>query len=93
MSQAGEEAATNNLARLREAARHCKVLNLKATPAPEAELIRLQFIAGLRDSGSKLKSLEVLRVNNNLTIEELLQLIEYSTQAKDLLRAQFISHV
>ena len=45
-------------------------------------MIRLQFIAGLRDSESKLKLFEALRANDNLTVEELLQLIQYGTQAK-----------
>ena len=45
-------------------------------------MIRLQFIAGLRDSESKLKLLEALRANDNLTVEELLQLIQYRTEAK-----------
>ena len=82
MSQGGEEAETDYLARLREAARYCKIVDLKASPDPEPEMIRLQFIAGLRDSESKLKLLEALRANNHLTVEELLQLIQYRTQAK-----------
>ena len=82
MSQGGEEAETDYLARLREAARYCKFVDLKASADPEAELIRLQFIAGLRDSESKLKLLEALRANDNLTVEELLQPIQYRTQAK-----------
>ena len=45
-------------------------------------MIRLQFIARLRDSESKLKLLEALRANDNLTVEELLQLIQNRTQAK-----------
>ena len=49
MSQGEEEAETDYLARLREAARYCKFVDLKALPDPEAEMFRLQFIAGLRD--------------------------------------------
>ena len=82
MSQGGEEAETDYLASLREAARYCKFVDLKASPDPEAEMIRLQFIAGLRDSESKLKLLEALRANVNLFVEELLQLIQYRTQDK-----------
>ena len=82
ISQGGEEPETDYLARIREAARYCKFLDLKAPPDPEAEMIRIQFIAGLRDSESNLKLLEALKANNNLTLEELLQLIRYSTQAK-----------
>ena len=45
-------------------------------------MIRLQFIAGLRDSESKLKVLEALRAKDNMTMEELLQLIQYRPHAK-----------
>ena len=45
-------------------------------------MIRLQFIGGLRDSDANLKSLEALRANDNLTVEKLLQRIQYRTQAK-----------
>ena len=47
MSQGGEEeeAETDYLAKLREAARYCKFEDLKASRDPEAEVIRLQFIA------------------------------------------------
>ena len=69
MSQGGEEAETDYLAKLREAARYCKFVDLK-------------FIVGLRDRESKLKLLEALRANDNFTVEELLQLIQYRTQAK-----------
>ena len=68
MSQGGEDAETDYLVRLREAARYCKFVDLKAFPDPAAELIRLQFIAGLRDNESKLKFLEALRANDNLTV-------------------------
>ena len=81
MSQGGEEAETDYLARLRDAARYCKFVDLKASPDPEAEPIRLQFIAGQRDSESKLKLLEALRANDNLTVGDLLQRIQYRTQA------------
>ena len=60
LSQGGEEAETDYLARLREAARYCKFVDLKATLYPEAEMIRSQFIAGLRDNEAKLKLLEEL---------------------------------
>ena len=41
-------------------------------------MIRKQNFAGLRENESKLKLLEAL----NLTVEELLLLIQYGTQAK-----------
>ena len=47
MSQGGEEAETDYLARIREAARYCKFVDLKPSPDPEDEMIRLHFIAGL----------------------------------------------
>ena len=50
--------------------RYCKVILLKAFPDPEAEIIRLQPIKGLRDSESKPKLHEALRANNNMTEEE-----------------------
>ena len=82
MSQGGEEAETDYLARLREDARYCKFVDVKASSEPEAEMIRLQFIAGLRDNESMLKLLEALRAIDNLTVEELFQLIQNRTQAK-----------
>ena len=80
MSQGREEAETDYLSRLREAARYCKLIDLEASLDPEAGIIRLHFIAGLRDSAAKLKLLEALRANDNLTVEELLQLIQYRSQ-------------
>ena len=82
MSQGGEEAETDYLARLRVIARYRKFVDLKTFPDSEAEMSLLQKIAGLRDNESKLKFLKALRANDNLTIEELLQLIQYRTQAK-----------
>ena len=64
--------------------RYCKFFGLEDSLDPEAEIIQIQFIAGLRSSGTKLKILEALRANHNLTVEELLQLIQYRTQAKRL---------
>ena len=78
----GEQAEVDYLAMLREAVRYCKVVDLKSSPDPEAEMMRLQFIAGLRYSETKLKLLEALIPNNNSTVDELLQLILYGTQAK-----------
>ena len=54
MSQGGEEAETEYIARLGEAARYCKFVDLKSSPDPEAKMIRLQFVTGLRDSEEKL---------------------------------------
>ena len=71
--QGGEEVETDYFARLREAARYCKFVDLEASLDSEAKMIRLQLIAGLRHSESKLKLLEALRANDNLTVEELLQ--------------------
>ena len=82
MSQGQEEAEIDYLARLREAAPYCVFVDLEASQDPEAEMIRLQFIAGLRDSESKLKLLEALRAKDSLTVEELLQFIQYRTQVK-----------
>ena len=76
MSQWGKEAGTDYLVMLRKARGYCKFVDLKASPAPEAGMIPLQFIVGRRDSESKLKLLEVFRSNNNLTVDELLQLIQ-----------------
>ena len=82
MSQGREDTETDYLARLQEAARYFKFVDLKASPDPEAEMIRSQFIAGLRDNESKIKLLEALRANDNLTVEVLLQLIQYRNQVK-----------
>lgn len=76
-SQDSEESESDYLARLREAARYCKFEALKTSNEPEAELIRLRFIAGLKDKEEKLKLLDALRVNDRLSVEELLQTIQY----------------
>ena len=47
-------------------------------------MTRLQRIAGLPVSESKLKLLEAIRANDNLTVEELLQLLQYRTNAKKI---------
>ena len=67
ISQVGEEAETDYLAKLIEAARNCKFVDFKAPLDPEAEKIGLQFLARQRDSEAKLKLIEALRANNNLT--------------------------
>ena len=63
---------------------------------PESELIRLQFIGGSRDSETKLKLLEAREANDNLTVEEMLQLIQHRSQAHSFPETslhQFISSV
>ena len=55
------EAASDFLARLREAARFCEFDQLKTNNDPEAYMIRLRFIAGLENSEHKMKVLEYLR--------------------------------
>ena len=80
MSQEGEEAETDYLVRLGEAAQYCQFVDLKASPDAEAEFIRLQLIFG--DSESNIKLLEVIKANDNLIMKELLQLIHYRTQVK-----------
>ena len=82
MSQGGEEADSEFLARLRGAARNCKFIDLNASTDPEAEMSQLQFIHGLRNKESKLKSFEAPRANENFTVEELLHLIQTRTHAK-----------
>ena len=42
--------------------------NRNRLPVPEAEMIRLRFIAGIRDIEFKLNLREALRANDNLTI-------------------------
>jgi hypothetical protein len=81
VEQGHEENEADFLARLREAARHCKFGQLKTCDDPEAELIRLRFIAGLRDKEIKLKLLEQLRTNDALSCQDLLQTIQYRSQA------------
>ena len=81
-AQGSDETETNFPTRLREAARYCKFETLKTSADLEAELTRLRFLAGLIDQEEKLKLLDPLRLNENLTVDELLQTLQYRSLAK-----------
>ena len=91
MSHGGEEAEIDYLARIREAARYCKFVDLKASLDPEDEMTRLQLIAVLRDNDAKFKLLEALRANDNLTVGNCFSCFNIASRPRDFLRAQFIS--
>ena len=78
--QGSNENEADFLARLREAARYSKFDDLKNSNGPEAELIRLRFIAGLRNREAKLKLREQLRGNEALACQDLLQTLQYRSQ-------------
>ena len=80
-SQKPDENAEDFLARLREAARYCDFGKIKTAPDPEAEMIRLRFIAGLHDSESKIRLLESLRQDDTKPVEDLVALIQFRQQA------------
>ena len=82
IEQGNAEKEADFLARLREAARYCKFNDLKTCNDPEAELIRLRFIAGLSDREAKLKLLEQLREKADLTCQDWMQTLQYRSQAE-----------
>ena len=76
------------LAHLKEAARYCDFGNLKTIADPEAYKRRLRFIAGLQISEHKLKVLEHLQQNTDVTIDDILLVIQQREQTVQFVNKQ-----
>ena len=68
-AQGSDETESDFLAELREAARNCNFETLKTSAVSEAELIRHRSLAGLKDREEKLRRLDALRLNENLSVD------------------------
>ena len=79
ISQSEGESAVDFLSRLNEASEHCKWNDLKIAD-PCEELIKLRFIAGLRDNGQKLKVLEKLQLTPNMKTDEVVAFSQMTEQ-------------
>ena len=65
------ESLVDFLARINDASVHCKWDSL-ATEGPTDELVKLRFIAGVRDDHLKLKTLEKLQIEPGMVISEII---------------------
>ena len=79
ISQTAGEKEVDFLSRLNEASTYCEWDTLK-NGKPSEELIKLRFIAGLKDDSLKLKILEKLQLTPNATITDILDLCQMTAQ-------------
>ena len=82
ISQHSGETEVDFLSRLNDASVYCEWDRLKEGN-PTEELIKLRFIAGLRDEKMKLKVLEKLQLNPESTINEIVDFCQMSNQLTD----------
>ena len=78
--QPKDESNSDYLASLREMAKHCEFGKLRTVADTEEYMVRLRFIAGLADVEDKMKVLEQLQLNENLTADEILQFLQRRRQ-------------
>ena len=75
------ESASDFLARLCKAARHCEFDKLKTNADPETYMIKVRFIAGLSSHEQKMRLLEFFQNNENATLDDLLTCIQQREQS------------
>ena len=81
ISQLQNETEVDYLSRLNSAAAMCKWDDMKSLTSPNDEMVRLRFIAGLKDETMKLKVLEKLQLDKSASVEKL---VEFCQMAKQL---------
>ena len=79
MTQTEGETVVDYLSRLNEVSVLCKWEDMKSTD-PAAEMIKLKFVAGLRDEALKVKVLEKLQVNPKSTVQDLVDFCQMNSQ-------------
>ena len=79
MCQNNGEAEVDFLARLNSVSINCKWDELKNN-SPSDELIKLKFVSGLFNQELKIKLLEKLQLNSNITIDEIIDICQMSSQ-------------
>ena len=67
------ESEDNFLARIREEACYCDFEKLRTAAHPEEELVKINFISGLRDPEAKLRLLDGIKAMSNTEMTENLQ--------------------
>jgi hypothetical protein len=82
LTQNQGESVVDFLSRINDASVHCYWDSL-ATEGPNNELVKLRFIAGVRDDGLKLKILEKLQVQPSLTISEIIDFCQMNAQLSE----------
>ena len=65
------------LARLREDARHCDLQTLQTATNPEEELVKRNFISGLRDSEAKLRIINGIKAKSTMTFSEMTENLQF----------------
>ncbi len=79
-SQTQNEKVTEFLARLRESAKFCEFDELKKYQSLIEEMIRMGLIAGLRNPKYKMKILEKLQTNHDMTVTEIVESVQQLEQ-------------
>lgn len=87
LKQETNEAELDYLSRLNEASTHCKWEELKSLD-PSSEIIKLRFIAGLKDDNLKMKILERVQLNPSLTMSDIIDLCQINAQLKDFVETK-----
>ena len=75
------ESGDDFLARLREEARYCDFEKLKTAANPEDELVKIKFIAGLRNSEAKLRLLDGIKAKPQISVTEMTKNLQFRSQA------------
>lgn len=82
MKQDLNETEIDYLSRLNDASVHCKWDELKSGE-PSSELVKLRFIAGLRDEELKMKVLEKIQINPHATMNDIIDFCQVNSHLKD----------
>ena len=75
------ESDDNFLARLREEARYCDFEKLRTAANPEKELIKINFISGLRDPEKKLRLLDGIKAKPAMSNTEMTKSLQFRSEA------------
>ena len=82
LTQNQDESVVDFLARINDASVHCKWDSL-ATEGPNDELVKLRFIAGVRNDQLKLKILEKLQIQPDMNISDIIDFCQMNFQLAD----------
>ena len=79
LTQGEAETVVDYLSRLNESSVLCKWQELKSSD-PSEEMIKLKFVAGLKDEALKIKVLEKLQINPKSTVQDLVDFCQMNSQ-------------
>ena len=77
------ESGDDFLASLTEETRYCDFEKLKTAANPEEELVKIEFILGLRDPEAKLRLLDDIKIKTTMSITEMTKSLQFRSRAMD----------